>query len=332
MNDDLRSPLARRLATLEIPVPSELVPRVMAARRPAARVGGVRLVSRLSAAVALVALAFGGASYFAPRFGQALADAPVLGDATGPLLRSVGLAGLAGRVTTFSGAAVSSGYRVELIGGYADAIRTIVLLRVQPADRSVLLSNATGVTLTDQFGHRLELKGGAADEQTGQEILEFEPISGPAASLGARLTLQAATLTAFGATRDGLRGDWQLRATIALDESRALTPPAPGRLGTMTVTFTKVTATATALEVRLQVQGGGPGALSRVIPDAVKGHPAFSMQLWAPDGTQAQALTSQVDDASGLVDTVWARSAAGVYRLVVTDQGIGTIERTIDIP
>lgn len=331
MNDDLRSPLARRLATLEIPVPPELVPRVMAARRPAARVGGVRLVPRLSAAVALVVLAFGAASYFAPRFSQALADAPLLGNATGPLLRSVGLAGLDGRVTTFSGAAVSSGYRVELIGGYADAIRTIVLLRVQPADRSVLLSNGTRVTLTDQFGRRLELKGGVADEQTGQEVLEFEPISGPAASLGARLTLQAATLTAFAATRDGLQGDWELHATIALDESRALTPPGLGRLGTMTVMFTRVTATTTALEVQLHVQGGGPGALSRVIPDALKGHPAFSMHLWAPDGTPAQALTTRVDDALGLVDTVWVRSAAGVYRLVVSDEGMGTIERTIDI-
>ena len=331
MNDDLRSPLARRLATLEIPVPPELVPRVMAARRPAARVGGVRLVPRLSAAVALVVLAFGAASYFAPRFSQALADAPLLGNATGPLLRSVGLAGLDGRITTFSGAAVSSGYRVELIGGYADAIRTIVLLRVQPADRSVLLSNGTGVTLTDQFGRRLELKGGVADEQTGQEVLEFEPITGPAASLGARLTLQAATLTALAATRDGLQGDWELHATIALDESRALTPPGLGRLGTMTVMFTRVTATATALEVQLHVQGGGPGALSRVIPDALKGHPAFSMHLWAPDGTPAQALTTRVDDALGLVDTVWVRSAAGVYRLVVSDEGMGTIERTIDI-
>jgi len=331
MNDDLRSPLARRLATLEIPVPPELVPRVMAARRPAARIGGVRLVPRLSAAVALVVLAFGAASYFAPRFSQALADAPLLGNATGPLLRSVGLAGLDGRITTFSGAAVSSGYRVELIGGYADAIRTIVLLRVQPADRSVLLSNGTGVTLTDQFGRRLELKGGVADEQTGQEVLEFEPITGPAASLGARLTLQAATLTAFAATRDGLQGDWELHATIALDESRALTPPGLGRLGTMTVMFTRVTATATALEVQLHVQGGGPGALSRVIPDALKGHPAFSMHLWAPDGTPAQALTTRVDDALGLVDTVWVRSAAGVYRLVVSDEGMGTIERTIDI-
>jgi hypothetical protein len=330
MNDD-RSPLARRLATLEIPVPPMLVPRVMAARRPTVRVGGIRRLSRLSAAVALVVLTFVAASYFAPRFGQALADAPVLGNATGPLLRSVGLAGLGGRITSFSGAAVSSGYRVELIGGYADAIRTIVLLRVQPADRSVLLWNGTGVTLTDQFGRRLELKGGAADAQTGEEVLEFEPISGPAASLGARLTLQAATLMAFGATRDGLQGDWVLHATIALDESRALPAPGPGRLGTMTVTFTRVTATATALEVQLHVQGGGPGALSRVVPDALKGHPAFSLQLWAPDGTQAQALTSGVDEASGLVDTVWARSAAGVYRLVVSVEGIGTIERTIDI-
>ena len=331
MNDDLRSPLARRLAALEIPVPSTLVPRVLAARRSPAPAVGVRLLLRLAAAVALVVLALGATSYFAPRFGQALADAPVLGSATGPLLRSVGLASLGGRVTAFSSAALSSSHRVELIGGYADGIRTILLLRVEPADRSVLLTNGIGVTLTDQFGHRLALKGGAADARTGQEVLEFEPITGPAAPLGARLTLQVTMLTAFGPPHDQLRGDWQLHATIALDESRALTPSAPGRLGTMTITFTKVTATATALEVRLQVQGGSPGALSRVIPDAVKGHPAFSLQLWAPDGTQAQALTSQVDDASGLVDTVWARSAAGVYRLVVTDQGIGTIERTIDI-
>ncbi len=332
MNDDLRSPLARRLATLDIPVPPTLVPRVLAARRPAAHAVGVRLLSRLSAAVALLVLALGATSYFAPRFGQALADAPVLGSATGPLLRSVGLASLGGRVTAFSSAALSSSHRVELIGGYADGIRTILLLRVEPADRSVLLTNGVGVTLTDQFGHRLALKGGAADARTGQEILEFEPVTGPAAPLGARLTLQVTTLTAFGSPRDRLQGDWQLHATIALDESTAVAAPLPGRLGTMTVTFTKLTATATALEVRLQVQGAGSGELSRVIPDAVKGHPAFSVQLWAPDGTQAQELARQVDESSGSVDTVWARSATGVYRLIATDQGVGTIERTIDIP
>jgi len=326
MNDEMRSPLARRLAALEIPVPPTLVPRALARRHAGAHATRLGALPRLSAATALAVLALTAASYFAPRFSQALADAPVVGFATGPLLRSVGLAGIAGRMTAFSGSATSSGYGVTLIGGYADPIRTILVLRVQPAGRNLYEE----ITLRDQFGRRMELHGAVTNDETGEEILEFDPVAGPAGMLGARLTLHASVLTAPGG-RDRLAGDWQLQAVIALDESRTLAIPAPGRIGAMTVTFTTVTASPTAIDVRLQVRGGVPGALTKVIPDALKGHPAFRLELWGPDGTPAQPLTVDVDEASGSVDAVWARSLAGTYRLVVAYAETGTFERSIQV-
>ncbi len=326
MSDEMRSPLARRLAALEIAVPSTLVPRVLAGRGPGARATDRRLLPRLAAAAALAVLAIAAASYFAPRFSQALADAPVVGTATGPLLRSVGLAGIAGRVTALSDSATSSGYRVTVLGGYADGIRTIIVLRVEPAGRNLY----EGTSLTDQFGRRLELRGAATNSLTGEEVLEFDSITGPAAILGARLTLHASALAVPGGG-DRLAGDWQLHATIALDESRTLDRPAAGRIGAMTCTFTALTASPTAIRVRVQVLGAAPGALTKVIPDAIKGHPAFQLELWGPDGTAGQLLTSNVDGASGSIDAVWARSLVGTYRLVVSYAGTGSFERNIEV-
>ena len=128
-----------------------------------------------------------------------------------------------------------------------------------------------------------------------------------------------------------LPGDWQLHATIALDESRALATPQAGRIGAMTFSFTTVMASPTAIEVRLQARGAEAGALSSLIPDALKGHPALQLELFGADGTLAQPLTIQIDDVSGSVDAVWARSGPGTYRLVVGYAAIGTFERSIEV-
>src|SRR5258708_32823410 len=96
MSAEMRSPLDRRLAALEIAVPSTLVPRVLAGRGPGARATDRRLLPRLAAAAALAVLAIAAASSFAPRFSQAPGDAPGVGRATGRLAPAVGPAGLAG--------------------------------------------------------------------------------------------------------------------------------------------------------------------------------------------------------------------------------------------
>src|SRR5438046_2856427 len=99
--------LALRIATLEIPVDvSRVTQRALAARR---KPRGLSIRWRVLAAVPLaLLLVSAAASYYAPVFAQALADAPLAGSISGPMLRQFGLAGMPHRVSAF-GARVSSG-------------------------------------------------------------------------------------------------------------------------------------------------------------------------------------------------------------------------------
>src|ERR1700737_3911512 len=94
--------LEDRLADLDLPMPDTLVPRVLArVAEPGAP--GTQPVQRrprwatVALAVVLLVVAVSGATFYAPRFAQALADAPIVGTAIGPPLRWAGLAGLEGR-------------------------------------------------------------------------------------------------------------------------------------------------------------------------------------------------------------------------------------------
>ena len=92
MNEFSNDALVRRLATLEVPVDTDaLTRRVLAAAHPRRRGGSTRLRVLVMLPFVLLALT-GVASYFAPVFAQALADAPVAGSISGLMLRQFGLA------------------------------------------------------------------------------------------------------------------------------------------------------------------------------------------------------------------------------------------------
>ena len=124
-------------------------------RKSVSRVG-----SRVLVALALLMVTTGIASYFAPRFADALATAPGIGVFAGPVLRDFQLAGQPDRVTPFADTAISSGYRVTLVGGYADPTRTVLLLRWD--DPRGEFPSPIRFTLTDQFGRTYEPGGGEA--------------------------------------------------------------------------------------------------------------------------------------------------------------------------
>jgi hypothetical protein len=330
--------LEERLTDLDLPMPGRLVPRILAqAARPGAlRIGLVRRRPRwatLALAVMLLIVALGGVSFCAPRFAQTLADAPIVGSAVGPALRSAGLAGLQGRFTALDSRATSSAYTVRLVAGYADSNQTVLVVNVQPPDHSLF-----GRTqLTDQFGRTIELRGGMSDQRTGDNVLMFGGISWPDSILGVRLRLHASTLEGLP---DGqpVMGDWTLQGTIPVESSRALPLPTPGTLGDSAFRFTGVEATSATFSIHMEISGPLAGQLDRsvgdTIPGATKPHEAFSYDLVDASGRAATGIYASTSTGIGPAQfsAGWVIAHPGDYRLRIAYEGVGSFERTITIP
>jgi hypothetical protein len=89
---------------------------------------------------------------------------------------------------------------------------------------------ADAPTLTDQFGHTYSPSGVGYGFNH-----EYEPLTGPAASVGGRLTLHVTSLTlpptasaaADGSRGEHVNGDWTLHATLFLQPAPTLALPRP---------------------------------------------------------------------------------------------------------
>src|SRR6266513_604061 len=121
------------------------------------------------------------------------------------------------RVSAFGDKATSAGYAAELVGGYADAGRTILFVRIDPPGR--IFVPFGDIRLSDQFGHGYRMVGATANMASGENALLFQPIDGLATTVGARVHV------AFTAIEEGLppdsrtiAGRWELTATLAVDE------------------------------------------------------------------------------------------------------------------
>jgi hypothetical protein len=324
--------LEDRLADLELRTPDTLVPRVLAqAAQPGTR--RIRPPQRrprwgtVALAIALLIVALGGVSFYAPRFAQALADAPIVGTAVGPALRSVGLAGLQGRFTALESSTTSSGYTVHLVAGYADNNQTVLVLNVQPPDHSLF----GRIELTDQFGRTIEFSGGMSDARAGDNVLIFHALPWPDSTLGARLRLHASTLAAAPGGQP-VAGDWTLQGTIPIESGHALPLPAAGTLGDSTVRFIQVEATSATVSIKMEISGPLARQLDRMvgptIPDVAKPHLAFSYELLDASGRSATPI-----NATGSARTAsWVVTHPGDYRLRIAYEGVGSFERTITIP
>ena len=338
MTEFSNDPLVRHLATLEVPVDvREVTRRVLAAKHTKPRGASTRL--RVLVLVPLVLLALTvAASYYAPVFAQALADAPIAGSISGPMLRQFGLAGVPHRVSMFGDKVTSAGYTAELVGGYADAGRTILFVRVDPPAR--VLDRFGEVTLTDQFGRTYFMVGMTSDLATGENAMLFKPIDGLAAKVGARLHV------VFTAIEEGLlpssrtiAGRWELAATLAVDEGRDLPTPEPMQLGAARLEFTRVRALPVGILVEFRIEPVDIDSFNRQIPDGLKGRPAFRMGLAGANGHDSQPLQGGTSgngpDRSHLTmvgSWLWQTDGPGSYLLSVEWEGVGSGSRRITVP
>jgi len=328
--------LEERLTGLLIPLPATVVPRVLAQARKR-NVGTTRRPPWLApvAAVFLVLGFLAGSLYAAPRFADALAGAPLIGGPTAALLRSIGLAPLNNRLTTINDVATSSGYRVTLIAGYADATQTVLVLRVEPAADLFETS-----VLTDQFGRSLRPSNGVFDSSTGNSVISFAGLPWGDSLLGARLTLHASALQLnLGGPVTTVPGNWNLHAILAVEPGQHLTPlPADGRLGATTFHVSSLVRSGPSLQVDMRVEGPLASHLTDLvgpaIPNVSKPHPVFDVRLLDARGVDVQSLSSEMSSGLGSENGHWRWlvTTPGRYRLVVSFEGVGQFERTIDVP
>ncbi len=329
-------PLAQRLAGLALPMPAALTARVLSA----AHTRPIRIRTRrplwatVSMAAALIVVAVLGASYAAPRFQAALADTPLLGSTIAPLLRGLGLEPLSTRFQPVTAVANSSGREVRLVAAYTDENDTFLILQMTPP-----VTWFPGIaTLTDQFGRTVEIRGGET-QADGNTLVNFAGVGWPDTLLGARLTLRMRTLNLGPETSTVLPGDWTLHATIATEPARPYAHPLPadGHLDNSTIHVTRVQATAATVHVEMAITGPLAkkldATIGQAVPNVSKPRPAFVVRLLAADGTEVQALQSQGGSSLTGADfsMTWLRPAAARYRLLITYEGIGQIERQLDL-
>jgi hypothetical protein len=329
--------LEQRLVALvlETPDPGRVTARVLARALKPSR---PRLPRALALALVTVLVAVG-VLYFVPAADVALADAPI----AGPLLQDAGLVGAGNRVTSLGASAASSGYRLELVGAYADSTRTVLLIRSEPP---TLIVGAEQPELKDQFGRTYPLGSAVTNGLTGTLALQFDALAWPDAFTGARITLYLNQVTPVtcvagpsGKPADyvctegaAVVGSWTLRATVGVDESTNLALPAPGRLGPATFRFTSVRASAATIAIDIDAIGVTSDDLNARIPNGGKGTEVFTIELLSPSGEVANGSYQLVDYQNGVhILFLGYRVASGEYRLHISYQG-SEFDRTLTIP
>jgi len=186
----------------------------------------IRLATALLAALMLFVAGNALVAYYAPTYGQALAQVPVLGNVSQVFLRGFGLTDQ--NTVAFNDVAVSNGHSIRLVAGRADSLDTVLLLEIDgrglngkpkqygshPGDYGISLG---GLTVTDQFGHSYKLNS------AGATYLQLDPLAWPASKVGARLTVHVSRLQKLwligprAPTDTTLAGDWTLHATLLPD-------------------------------------------------------------------------------------------------------------------
>lgn len=327
--------LEQRLTDLafDTPDPGQVTARVLSLSQTPRRRQLPRLIA-LGVATLLIAA---GVLYFVPAADAALADAPIAGD----LLRDAGLTGAGTKVTSVGAVASSSGFRLQLVGAYADSARTVLLLRANPAVQPLGVPGFD-IQLTDQFGRSYNVQSGQTDSRTGQVILQFDALAWPDALTGARITLkvsavQRACLSAAFcsdpvAESPTVTGSWTLPATLGVDEGTALPSPAAAQLGAARFQFTSVRSSTATIGIDIQVTGVTFNDLGQVIPDGGKGTPVFTIDLFSPTGDAADAGASVGEGLQGpIIQFLGYRSGPGVYRLHISYRG-SDVDRLLTVP
>jgi hypothetical protein len=304
------------------------------ARRVAYRFGGAALALGLIGAVNLA-----GAYYF-PRYGTALANAPLVGGVSRSFLSDAGL--LTADTSAFNDTATSNGHTLRLIGGYADGLQTVFLIEIDgqslasaghPRKTDHYLVVDRGATLTDQFGHTYQRDGSPSGDQ---RPVVFSPLVSPAAENGARLTLHVEGLANVGSIQI-VAGDWTLHATLFAHRAHSIPLPAPMTLAGNTYTLTSIRSSATRFEISWKVSGPGVArawnedkshgsfaSLDPFIPTLVGLHEVGSTGGYTYDDPSTNTM-------SGTITSI-LNPPGGTCRVRFGSPDIGYVERTIIVP
>ena len=326
--------LEQRLADLTIatPDPGRITARVLSRSSMPRRLRFAR-VAAVVAATAIIAL---GVLYFVPAADAALADAPIAGG----LLRDAGLVGAGDRVTAVGAVSTSFGYRLELVGAYADSSRTVLLLHSEPA----IWLTSFDPELKDQFGRSYRMGSATGNALTGNLVLEFEPMAWPDSITGARITLHitsVAPVTCVGSSTVNpvctnhrpVGGSWTLPATVGVDEGAALALPAPARLGPATYRFTSARATAATIAFDIEVVGLKANDLDRRIANGEKGIAVFTIDLLSPTGDIVDGSYTLSDNEQGVeVHFLGYRFTPGDYHVHISYLGSGELDQVLHVP
>jgi hypothetical protein len=329
--------LERRLADLAIdtPDPGRITALVMSrAARPQRR----QFTRGLAIGVVTVAL-ITAVLYFAPAADVVLADTPIARE----LLRDAGLLGAGNRVTSVGAVSTSSGYRLELVGAYADSTRTVLLVHAEPYG----LPWSGQVTLTDQFGRSYQMRGGMGNALTGNVILETDALAWPDTITGARITLHLTAVTPVTCSGSpsldpsavkcsqgsDVAGSWTLPATVGVDEDTTLALPPPAQLGPASFRFISVRTSSATIAIDIEVKGVAGAELDRRIPDGKKGTAAFTIEMLGPNGEQVNGNGGRFPNEQGVHLHVFGyRLRPGGYHIHATYVGYGEFDRVIQVP
>jgi hypothetical protein len=284
--------LERELYKLDFEVPDGLVDRAVAGAKSApdrAPVGRqIRSATRTTvgrAAALVVAILFVNlvAAYFAPRYGQALADAPFMGGVTSPVLRFSGLD--ASQITHLNASTTSAGHIIKLVGAYADTERTVLLLEVDGKPHDLPSKQAVCCypegTLVDQFA--LEYQHVYSPDALA---MTFAPLAGPASQVGARLKLHITALFGLRPEFHPVSGDWTLNLTLIQQAGKMLAVPDPATANGITYTLRSVHLSGMQLHIDFSLSGPPVEAQRKLVYETKSSKfpddRSFAMQLVNP--------------------------------------------------
>ncbi len=279
-----------------------------ASRTPSHRKRRILLLASFGVLLLLLGVNIGGA-YYAPSYAGALAKFPAVGSVPGPPLGAAGLS--QGAMTPLNSSAFSSGHDIQLVGGYADQLRIVIFYNidgrpVSTPSKSLRTYEIQG-SLRDQFGHTYRQ---AYDPWT--TAATFEPLSGLAIGVGARLTLDVSGLVPTGPGMTPVQGNWQLPLTLIQRALHPLPLPAPITVGDTIYTFTATDLSGNRLTAKWSVQGGAVERIRSLVA------PYHNQKSATPQQAAQQAIKLQQD-------SLWPHVADAAGRTLV----IGSFGTTV---
>jgi hypothetical protein len=238
--------------------------------------------------IGVIAMVLNGiAVYFLPAYAYALGQVP----GAGALVRWSGLS--ANDIDVIYATAAHNGVRLSVTAGFADENHTLLTIEVYGPRSSPGAFDS--LTLTDQFGHSYAEQGFQAFAVTNlsdggtPDYFDFSGITGPAAVVGARLTLTATnwrTACACDAATDPnivtVPGTWQVTFVIT-PRAPVFIRWAPATVDGLRYSFPSVSITDSKLvEIVMDAQGA-------ILPASIFSGPGDPPEVPAP----------QLEDADG---------------------------------